>query len=74
MAKEIDMSKPTSIRFIRSHIWVKRYRLTKHVTNEAYISADVSEQDDHFLEEHSQHWPEPYLAVPQYPAVQVRGG
>ncbi|MDI6791575.1 MAG: type II toxin-antitoxin system MqsA family antitoxin [bacterium] len=104
-----------SIRFIRSHIRAKHYRLTKHATtgdqcdlcggelkpgkttleiwrggellvikdvqadvcrqcNEAYISADVSERLDHFLEEHSRHRPEQYLAVPQYSAVQAMGG
>jgi YgiT-type zinc finger domain-containing protein len=42
--------------------------------NEAYISATVSEQLDHFLDEYQQHWPERYLAVPQYSAVQAMGG
>ena len=42
--------------------------------NEAYISADVSERLDHFLEEYQRHRPERYLAVPQYSAVQAMGG
>ncbi len=42
--------------------------------HEAYISAHISEQLDHFLEEHHQHRPERYLAVPQYAAVQAIGG
>ena len=42
--------------------------------HEAYISADVSERLDRFLEEHHQHRPERYLAVPQYAAVQAIGG
>lgn len=42
--------------------------------NEAYISADVSEQLDHFLSEYHRHRPERYLAVPQYAAVQALGG
>ena len=41
---------------------------------EAYISASVSEQLDHFLVEHHRHRPERYLAVPQYAAVQAIGG
>lgn len=41
---------------------------------EAYISAEVSERLDHFLEEHYKHRPERYLAVPQYSAVQAMGG
>jgi YgiT-type zinc finger domain-containing protein len=41
---------------------------------EAYISAHVSEQLDHFLAEHHRHRPERYLAVPQYTAVQAIGG
>ena len=42
--------------------------------NEAYISADVSEQLDHFLGEYHQYRPERYFAVPQYSAVQATGG
>jgi YgiT-type zinc finger domain-containing protein len=42
--------------------------------NEAYISAHVSERLDHFLDEHHQHRPERYLAVPQYTAAQAMGG
>jgi YgiT-type zinc finger domain-containing protein len=42
--------------------------------HEAYISAQVSEQLDHFLEEHHRYRPERYLAVPQYAAVQMIGG
>lgn len=42
--------------------------------DEAYISADVSERLDHFLEEYHRHRPERYLAVPQYSAVQAIGG
>lgn len=39
--------------------------------NEAYLSADVSERLDHFLEEYHRHRPERYLAVPQYSAGQA---
>jgi len=42
--------------------------------SEAYISADVSEQLDHFLEERHRHRPERYFAVPQYSAAQAMGG
>jgi YgiT-type zinc finger domain-containing protein len=42
--------------------------------HEAYISAQVSEHLDHFLQEHHRHRPERYLAVPQYSAVQAMGG
>jgi len=42
--------------------------------NEAYISADVSERLDHFLEEYHRHRPERYFAVPQYSAAQAIGG
>lgn len=42
--------------------------------DEAYISAHVSEQLDHFLAEHHRHRPEQYLAVPQYSAAQALGG
>lgn len=38
---------------------------------EAYISADVSERLDHFLEEYQRHRPHKYLAVPQYTASQA---
>ena len=41
--------------------------------NEAYVSAHVSEQLDHFLQEHRRHRPEQYLAVPQYSAAQAMG-
>ena len=39
--------------------------------SEAYISANVSERLDNFLDEHHRHRPERYLAVPQYSAVQA---
>src|SRR6266852_7043429 len=39
--------------------------------HEAYVSAEVSERLDHFLDEYQQHRPERYLAVPQYSAGQV---
>ena len=42
--------------------------------NEAYLSADVSERLDHFLDEYHRHRPERYLAVPQYSAVKVVKG
>ena len=42
--------------------------------NEAYLSADISEQLDHFLEEAHRYRPERTLAVPQYAAVQAIGG
>jgi YgiT-type zinc finger domain-containing protein len=38
---------------------------------EAYISANVSERLDRFLEEYHRHRPEQYLAVPQYSAAQA---
>jgi YgiT-type zinc finger domain-containing protein len=41
---------------------------------EAYISADVSERLDHFVNEHYKHRPERYIAVPQYSAIQAIGG
>lgn len=41
---------------------------------EAYLSADISEQLDYFLDEHHRHRPERYLAVPQYSAMQAVGG
>jgi YgiT-type zinc finger domain-containing protein len=41
---------------------------------EAYISADVSERLDHFLEEYQCHRPQQYLAVPQYTAAQAMDG
>lgn len=41
---------------------------------EAYLSADISERLDHFVEEHYKHRPERYLAVPQYSAIQAIGG
>jgi len=42
--------------------------------DEAYISAAVSEQLDHFLSEYHQHRPERYLAVPQFSLAQVTEG
>jgi hypothetical protein len=38
---------------------------------EAYISANVSERLDRFLEEYHSHRPEQYFAVLQYSAAQV---
>jgi YgiT-type zinc finger domain-containing protein len=38
---------------------------------EAYISANVSVQLDHFMVEYYRHRPERYLAVPQYSAAQL---
>lgn len=40
---------------------------------EAYLSADVSEQLDHFLDEYHHHQPERCLVVPQYSATQAMG-
>ena len=42
--------------------------------SEAYVSAETSRRLDHFINEHHQHRPERYLAVPQYSAVQAMGG
>lgn len=41
--------------------------------NEAYISADVSERLDRFMDEYHRHRPERYLAVLQYSAAQTIG-
>lgn len=38
---------------------------------EAYVSANVSVQLDHFMSEYHRHRPERYLAVPQYSAAQL---
>ncbi len=38
---------------------------------EAYLSADVSERLDGFLDEYHRHRPERYFAVPQYSAAQA---
>ena len=42
--------------------------------NEAYISADVSERLDCFLEDYHRRRPERYLAVPQFSGAQVMEG
>lgn len=41
--------------------------------HEAYLSAGVSEQLDHFLAERHRHPPERYLSVAQYSAVRIMG-
>ena len=41
---------------------------------EAYLSADVSERLDHFLDEYHRHRLERYLAVSQFSAIQSMGG
>ncbi len=41
---------------------------------EAYLSADVSERLDRFIDEIQHHQPEQYLTVPQYSAAQVMRG
>ena len=42
--------------------------------HEAYLTAAISAQLDHFLQEYQQHRPEQYLAVPQFSASQAMGG
>ncbi|MDM8522280.1 type II toxin-antitoxin system MqsA family antitoxin [Desulfococcaceae bacterium HSG8] len=40
---------------------------------ESYISAEISEKLDHFLEEYRQHRPDRYIPVPEFSAVQAMG-
>lgn len=42
--------------------------------DEAYLSAQISERLDAFLQEYHRHRPERYIAVPEYSAVQAIGG
>ncbi|MCI0398765.1 MAG: type II toxin-antitoxin system MqsA family antitoxin [Chloroflexi bacterium] len=41
---------------------------------EAYLSPQVSERLDDFLDEYHRHRPERYIAVPEYSAGQAMGG
>jgi len=40
---------------------------------EAYLTAEISERLDHFLEEYHRHRPERYIAVPEFSAAQAVG-
>ena len=40
---------------------------------EAYLSPDISEKIDHFLEEYQQHRPKRYIPVPEFTAAQAIG-
>ena len=41
---------------------------------EAYLTAEISEKLDRFLDEYHRHRPERYIAVPQFSAAQAIGG
>lgn len=40
---------------------------------EFYLTADISQKVDHFLEEYRQHRPERYIPVPEFSAVHAMG-